>query len=251
MAKLTIDQDIKDPSITGLQGLPGLNRRNAFAVDNELSSMLDQTYKQFEGELSAIRGDDPSRYREEILSNIQYSKGIGSEFVGDSRFDHKMTQERDFSDLNENRARIQSGIEQIGVGILKGAVLAGTTFTDGIIGSIAGALNVVDGGSFVANPVSTFLQDVNAWSESVLPNYYRESELENPWYKNIFTANFIGDKLLKNLGFAVGAAYSGRVNAGVLSKAMGMNKARQAFRGAVVESDQIARKSPSNIMGGL
>jgi hypothetical protein len=45
----------------------------------------------------------------------------------------------------------------------------------------------------------------------VLPNYYTKQEQESPWYDNIFTANFLGDKFIKNLGFTVGAFYSGSV----------------------------------------
>lgn len=74
---------------------------------------------------------------------------------------------------------------------------------------------------------------VNEWSEKALPNYYTYAETNGPWYNNIFTANFLGDKFLKNLGFMIGAAYSGKVTAGVMSKAMGLSKVRNAFKGAV------------------
>ena len=51
--------------------------------------------------------------------------------------------------------------------------------------------------------------------EKALPNYYTREERENPW-GNILSANFIFDKFVKNLGFTVGAAYSG----GVYTKAL-------------------------------
>lgn len=57
------------------------------------------------------------------------------------------------------------------------------------------------------------MQSVNEWSEEALPNYYTRDEQEEPWYENIFTANFIGDKFIKNLGFSVGAFYSGNITA--------------------------------------
>lgn len=82
------------------------------------------------------------------------------------------------------------------------------------------------------------MQQVNEWSESALPNYYTDAEQNDPWYENIFSANFIGDKFLKNLGFAVGAAYSGKISAGATSRLLGLNKARQAFKGAVTASGE-------------
>jgi hypothetical protein len=38
-----------------------------------------------------------------------------------------------------------------------------------------------------------------------MPNYYTEREQNRDWYENIFTANFWGDKVLKNAGFTAGA----------------------------------------------
>ena len=119
-----------------------------------------------------------------------------------------------------------------------------TTFADGILGTAAGLINVATGGEdgkssfddFWNNPVTQYLQSVNNYSEKILPNYYSQAELDAPWYKQIISANFIGDKFLKNVGFAVGAAYSGKIGAGAASKLLGLNKARKAFTGAVVNS---------------
>lgn len=136
---------------------------------------------------------------------------------------------------------MQPWYAQIGSGLAKGAVLAGTTFADGIIGTIVGLGNAAATGTFSGfwdNPFSNAMQQINEWSENALPNYYTDAERDEPWYQNIFTANFIGDKFLKNLGFAVGAAYSGKVGAGVTSKLLGLNKARQAFKGAVTASGE-------------
>jgi hypothetical protein len=45
--------------------------------------------------------------------------------------------------------------------------------------------------------------------EILLPNYQTKAEMEGPWYKNLDTMNFWADGLIKNLGFVVGAYYSG------------------------------------------
>lgn len=92
------------------------------------------------------------------------------------------------------------------------------------------------------------MQAVNEWSEQAMPNYYSEEEQNSPWYENIFTANFLGDKFIKNLGFTVGAFYSGGLEAGLmkgLGKAAikGMSKigaTSQAIKNATKASNMVA-----------
>ena len=149
-------------------------------------------------------------------------------------------------DVLNNRAENQPWIEQMTNGILKGVVTAGTTFVDGIVGSVVGIGNLVaqagqgniNSGkealnAFIDNPVSKWLQQVNDSFEKWLPNYYTQEEQQSVFERpeNIMHANFIGDKFLKNLGFMIGAAYSGRVSAGAVAQLTGLNKARNAFKG--------------------
>jgi hypothetical protein len=163
------------------------------------------------------------------------------EGVGESVYDTGITSLTQLDNLANTRGELQPWYAQIGAGLAKGAVLAGTTFADGILGTIVGLGNAAATGTFSGfwdNPFSNAMQQVNEWSESALPNYYTDAEQNDPWYENIFSANFIGDKFLKNLGFAVGAAYSGKINAGATSRLLGLNKARQAFKGAVTASGE-------------
>ena len=154
----------------------------------------------------------------------------------------------DMMNIEDRRARQQSGVEQLVNGVSKGVIIAGTTFIDGIVGTAAGVVNLAYQAAngdierpadalfaFIDNPVSKKLQQVNAWAEKVMPNYYTEEQRESPWYApvNLFSANFVGDKFLKNTGFMIGAAYSGRVNAGLMSKALAKKSARNAFKGVV------------------
>lgn len=154
----------------------------------------------------------------------------------------------DAYNMEDRRARQQSGVEQLVNGISKGVIIAGTTFVDGIVGTAAGIVNLAYQAAngdierpadalfaFIDNPVSKKLQQVNEWAEKVMPNYYTEEQRESPWYApvNLFSANFVGDKFLKNTGFMIGAAYSGRVNAGMMSKALAKKSARNAFKGVV------------------
>jgi hypothetical protein len=144
---------------------------------------------------------------------------------GESMFDEPTATEAQFQELGDIRAENQPWYAQIGAGLAKGAILAGTTFLDGTLGLLFGAGEAIRRGfdddytksGAVAglwdNDFSKAMQSVNDWSEQALPNYYTRAEQEQPWYENIFTANFLGDKFIKNLGFTVGAFYSGGVTA--------------------------------------
>ena len=135
---------------------------------------------------------------------------------GESMFDEPTATEAQFQELGDIRAENQPWYAQIGAGLAKGAILAGTTFLDGTIGLIFGAGTAINEGRWSGlwdNDFSKAMQSVNEWSEQALPNYYTRTEQEQPWYENIFTANFLGDKFIKNLGFTVGAFYSGGVTA--------------------------------------
>lgn len=164
--------------------------------------------------------------------------------------------------IDNLRGEAQPWYDKIAAGIVKGTGLAVTTFADGIAGNIAGVLNVlanVDdivnsdnplrelGNQFINNPASTMLAQINENMESILPNYYTKEEQEGPWTDHIFSANFIGDKFLKNMGFTIGAAYNARVAAGLMSKAMGLKGVRDAFKGAVTTASGKTLNTASEI----
>ena len=133
---------------------------------------------------------------------------------GKSMFDEPTATEAQFQELGDIRAENQPWYAQIGAGLAKGAILAGTTFLDGTLGLILGGAQAIAEGRGSAlwdNPFSKAMQSINEWSEEALPNYYTDAERNEPWYENIFTANFLGDKFIKNLGFTVGAFYGGNV----------------------------------------
>lgn len=135
---------------------------------------------------------------------------------GESMFDEPTSTEEQFQNLGDIRAENQPWYAQIGAGLAKGAILAGTTFLDGTIGLLFGAGTAINEDRWSGlwdNDFSKAMQSFNEWSEQALPNYYTKAEQEQPWYENIFTANFLGDKFIKNLGFTVGAFYSGSLEA--------------------------------------
>ena len=141
---------------------------------------------------------------------------------GESMFDPQSVNQAEFENLGDIRAENQPWYAQIGAGLAKGVVLAGTTFLNGTLGLAlgigTGVSNLADNDpktGFLSgiwdNDFSRAMDSLNKGAERVLPNYYTQDELNQPWYTNIFTANFWGDKFIKNIGFTVGAFYSGRL----------------------------------------
>ena len=217
---------------------------NNGVVDIDIKSYLDKPQKQ-----ANVGTYKVGRYDAGIYAAPSVNANVGMLFDDNSRYDSRIQSVNDVisgeKTINNLRGEVQTGFEKVASGILKGGVLAGTTFVDSLLGLPVGLLNVIDGGEdgipqfsdFWGNPLTTGLQKVNEWSEKVLPNYYTKEEEEKPWYQKVFTANFIGDAVLKNAGFFVGAAVGGRVNAGVLSRMAGMNKARDVFKGILAQSN--------------
>ena len=107
-------------------------------------------------------------------------------------------------------------------GVGKGLVLTGTTFLQSTVGLVNGIIRWGQDGRFA----SLYDNEMNRWldekvvkaSEDILPNYYQTGEREANWYSpsKLFSANFLWDGVVKNLGFAAGAALSGGAYAAAL-----------------------------------
>ena len=159
---------------------------------------------------------------------------------GESVFDGPTATEAQFQELGDIRAENQPWYAKIGAGLAKGTVLAGTTFLNGTLGLVAGVGTAVTEGKWSGlwdNDFSRAMDSLNKGAEGVLPNYYTQDELNQPWYTNIFTANFWGDKFIKNIGFTVGAFYSG----GVYSKGLG----------AIMQAVKAGSKATSMVTSGV
>lgn len=134
--------------------------------------------------------------------------------LGQSYFDQDVYNKEEFENAGDVRADNQPAIVQAINGTTKGAILAGTTALSGILGipyGIASAVINQDFSKLWDNDVTRTAQAINDAAEEWLPNYYTKQQTEDSWYSpsNIFSANFIFDKVIKNIGFTVGAAYSG------------------------------------------
>lgn len=154
---------------------------------------------------------------------------IGVAGLNDSMYDKDITSATQLDDLNNTRGELQPWYAQLGAGLGKGVVLAGTTFLDGTLGVVVGAANAIDKGEwsgFWDNDFAKGMKQVNDWSEQMMPNYRTNEEIQNDqngeWYKNIWTANWWGDKFIKNLGFTAGAMATGNLVSGALKGAPAM-----------------------------
>ena len=114
-------------------------------------------------------------------------------------------------------AQGQGWTEKMVNGVGKGLALTGSTFLQGTVGLVNGLVNWGATGnfsSFYDNEFNRALDDINKeLEENYLPNYETDVEKNANWYSpdNLFTANFLWNGIVKNLGFAAGAALSGGV----------------------------------------
>ena len=142
--------------------------------------------------------------------------------------------------------RTQGSLERAKNGVLKGVGLAATTFVGGTAGLIYGASQWIKDGRFASlydNEVFRGLDEVNTSMEDSLPNFYTNKEINADWYtpSNLFTANFVFDKLIKNAGFFVGAIGGGMAWTKALSivgKAMALTKAGQSIKPLVTALEE-------------
>lgn len=177
-------------------------------------------------DIDIIRGSiaEANDFEDKLISTPIAQNSDGKDFWGNSFFDSDIVVGRHNIDrLSDIRAENQPWFSKLVNGVGKAGILAATTAAElgGLIYGIGqGAYNAYNeeggasakAGAFLHglwdNPITESLKAINDASEELMPNYYTQDELENP-FSNIFTANFLGDKILKNLGFMVGAFYGG------------------------------------------
>lgn len=176
---------------------------------------------------------------------------------GSSRYDDNVQSMYQLEHLQDVRAENQSVFNKIMAGTAKAVVLAGTTFIDGTVGLVYGlgsaSYGWATGDSFrqglskvFNNEVSNGVHDINQWMEKALPNYSSEYENNRAWYQNMGTANFWAD-FIKQIGFTVGAYYSGAAWTKALKAAKLVNSAMGArITGSLLSATNEARVEANN-----
>lgn len=232
-----------DITKTGPVGYKSLQAQNNAQFD-DIDKFINESQSRI---LSRASQSDPYR---DIQQMVESPLARTNTPWGESIWDNKTANQADFENLGDVRAENQPWYAKIGAGLAKGVILAGTTFLDGTIGLVLGAITKAHENRWSGlwdNDFSKFMQTVNEASEQLLPNYYSTQETEEPWYENVFTANFLGDKFIKNLGFTVGAFYSG----GVFSAALKATKIPQLM-GTLAKAAKFAEASevPKMVLSG-
>jgi hypothetical protein len=150
------------------------------------------------------------------LPSTKGSKSIGS---GISRTLSEATSDRFDAYLpgynNEDAyAQGQHWTDKMINGVGKGLLLTGTTLLQTTVGSVNGLFQMAAdgrGASFYDNNLNRWIDEGTKKAENILPNYYTDVEKNAAWYSGnyLFSGNFLWDGIVKNLGFAAGAAASG------------------------------------------
>lgn len=195
---------------------------------------------------------DPS----EDIGSWAHQQGYGEDW----KYDRRMANPAQLNDIEDSRARLQPTWQKY-VNSLNGAgATAAAVAADSWIGLPAGVISLAEGiadgsvtnfreglNAVVDNPVSNWLNTINTKFNEETRNYATAEERNRPWWQNMFTANFIGDTLLRNMGFTVGAAIGGRAAVGALGKITGADKARDVFKGLTAELG-LNNKSASEVL---
>lgn len=230
----------------GIKNYRELQKENVAPYNKSDISAEDKLLLQYMGKTPKYQYDGW-----QTIKSPMYNTGTK---FGESSYDPDLINQTDLDVMqnnpNEIRALNQPWYAKVTNGLAKGVILAGTTFLDGTVGLVTGideAFNRKGWSGLWDNDFSRLMQTVNEISEQELPNYYSTQETEEPWYENVFTANFLGDKLIKNLGFIVGAFYSG----GVFSAALKATKIPQLM-GTLAKAAKFAKASevPKMVLSG-
>lgn len=180
-------------------------------------------------------------------------QALGAGF-GTSKYDAAYTPA---TDLEHNRALGQSWFAKVGTGLAKGGVTALSTLINTTAGTLwglgaglyelaadadgdgRGVMDTLDAG------VNSWLPEqalkLQNWGEEFIPNYRTQEErsdrYQEEWYKHMHTGNFIGDSILKNFGFTLGAMGGGMAWSKLIGKAMSRKLAGNVMKGAVAAAE--------------
>ena len=129
-----------DPTLTNPEGLGSLVQSEEQMRRDELANLAAarSAYRKARPNvINAMQDADQMR-------SMDYTRGdiyIPDNDYGKRNVDKKITDFGNIMGLENARGEAQSAFAQVTNGIIKGTVLAGPTFADGLVGSIVGLLN--------------------------------------------------------------------------------------------------------------
>ena len=221
-----MNQNIQDPSKIGTSGLRGLNYSGNNIYNNPSDYFLNYEPPRSRPRVVTTASKDAlNKHIERANRNMAETPMVSygyAEGFGNSQYDDEIKTLSQLENLENFRSQAQSATGQFFNGLGKAAVLTGTTFLDGIIGTIWGIGTAALEGRWSGlwdNGFSKAMNGINEWSEGVMANYYTDAQKESPWYssENLLSMNFWSDKVLKNAGFTAGAILTGVTTGNTLS----------------------------------
>lgn len=157
------------------------------------------------------------------------------------------------TDIEDIYARHQGAGTQLWNSLVKASATTVGTFASSFL-SIPSTLDLIRSGKYMeAFEDDSLFSDVQNWvtgMEDKFPNYYSEWERDHPYMSAITptgAANFWGDKVIKNIGFSIGALAAGLVQDAGIELLSGGAATPVTF---LALANQI-RKVPSNLFRGF
>jgi hypothetical protein len=173
-------------------------------------------------------------YFNQTVSNIK--PGVSSIPLSSVYTGNRYASSRPGQDLEEMYAQQQGIGEKFLNGAIKMTGTAASSFLAGTAGLLYGVNQVFETGklsSLYDNEVNNKADEVNKYFEDALPNFYSTQERDAEWWSpdNLLTGNFWSDKVMKNLGYSLGALGGGALWAKALGAIGITNRLVQAGRG--------------------
>lgn len=230
-----LNNDPRTQGVSGIKGLKGLTRdeireellKSVPTLKDEWGNSSKRFGKtSFENIVENYGYRGILEYNRAAQDNSFDSEYIAPEDFGHSTYDKEASTLADVEDLEDLRGRNQSGLLQLTNGAIKFGGTAASSFVDGTVGVLWGlgaAVAEWDLSAFYNNAYAEASKDFRDGMEKWFPNYRETEERENyekgEWYKNILTANFFGDHVMKTAGYTVGAVAAGSAAVKALSLA--------------------------------
>lgn len=256
MAKKKTSQD--DITKVGIAPLRGLSYSGNTDLDSILDNELAMRASHLDNASAAPYFNNAGVYDQGLNAIAEDNGQTGNIPYGESVYDRNTIwgEAPDIAQYYQDiRADQQPWYSKILNGVGKAGVLAATTALEsagllyGIGQGIGNAIEAEEGHGGEAflnglwdNPITDALNTLSNASEEWMPNYYTRDEQENPMaLRNIFSANTLGDKILKNLGFMVGAFYGGIPASAAIGK-IGLAATKSARAAAAAERAGMAAR---------
>lgn len=255
MAKKKTEKFV-DITKTGAQSYRDLQAQNTPKSADKIASFADASkYFKYTGQQAiATNQMANSQWEDYQEQSPLYKQTEGGDYLGNSIYDDDiLIGDDNYNHISDMRGRNQPWYSQLASGLAKGVGLFATTFVDGTLGLVFGASQAIGEGDISKlwdNEVSNGLHDFNQSMEEWLPNYRTEEEQNRAWYENLGTMNFWADGFLKNMGFTIGALYSGGVwNKGLKLVGEGLQFLGKGmeFADAANKATQVATKVGSGV----